>query len=360
MVLQTTVVPDKTSGTSSQYTGRLKTNAGIHKEAYFRASGKTGREESAGLWEILQTENNANSPAAVAAANELWTNWRTSKGMIVTDSTLSASIIPTEEDATTFYSPDYNFFDVQHGFSFHYNPTAVSMSYGVRNDIDPNQYIAGTEVFNSFTSMSPVVFKLIINRVFDMKYINGYTGKLLPGVSAKDFAGRAPDENDIKDIWNKGTMYDIEYLLRVITGFAIQARLTSRNMSSDGKTSDIGFITGTPCELHLGQSMRYLGRITSLGIRHVLFNERMVPTFSEVDISFQRIPDTGSGTGATDMTNYYENQATLSDAYSRANQDKQTMQYSRGYFTGAGDQLPPYLKPTTETDRRAAAQRTGN
>jgi hypothetical protein len=44
-------------------------------------------------------------------------------------------------------------------------------------------------------------------------------------------------------------------------------------------------------ELHLGNSMRYRGRISDLEVSHTIFNSRMVPLFSTVRISFARIND---------------------------------------------------------------------
>jgi len=49
-----------------------------------------------------------------------------------------------------------------------------------------------------------------------------------------------------------------------------------------------------PVELHLGDGLRYLVRISSLDIEHKMFNERMVPIFSNVRITCARYPDIAS------------------------------------------------------------------
>jgi hypothetical protein len=94
-----------------------------------------------------------------------------------------------------------------------------------------------------------------------------------------------------QDIYNKGTMYDLEFLLRVLMGTTMDSYLRGEN------TADMGWLPAIPVELHLGKSLRYLGVVNSLNINHMIFNERMVPLFSTVDIAFARLPDYPGGTG---------------------------------------------------------------
>jgi hypothetical protein len=82
----------------------------------------------------------------------------------------------------------------------------------------------------------------------------------------------------------------MEFLFRTLLGYQFESSL-GRGMSWDKKTADLGWLGGKPVELHLGKSLRYLGRVIHVQINHVLFTERMVPMFSEVGITFQRIPD---------------------------------------------------------------------
>jgi hypothetical protein len=283
-------------------TQRLVYNAGIAKESYFRShtapafSGTQGARPAgagpSGLWGILRTDTAGNSPAYVDQATSLWSKSQAYKGLITT---YRFPGTPTTDDKVAakttplVLSSDGSMY----GFQFHYNPGSVAMSYGGIPEIDPTMYTAGIEKFNALganVTGSYVSFTVILNRINDMKYFNPATGKLKSGISRNVFSGRAPDDRELSDIYNRGTMYDLEFLLRTIVGVQLESYL-GRGMSWDKKTADLGWLTGKPVELHLGKSLRYLGRIENIQLNHVLFTERMIPTFSEVQITFQRIPD---------------------------------------------------------------------
>ena len=270
---------------------KLVTNAGIAREAYFQSFGG-GSVAKKNFWTAMQTEYSSNAPFAVDEASQLWSSSLASKGMISTWSRtkqISTDDFVAKKTTAGVYLDE----KVKYGFAFHYNPTTVSMQYGMMPDVDPTMYTSGLEAFNDLSAglgYSTVTFNLVVNRLHDMQYFDSTTGRINPKFGSGSFAGRRPDSREQKDIWNKGTMYDIEFLLRTIVGFQFDS-LLGRNSSWDNKTSDIGFLSGIPVELHLGKSLRYTGRIESLSINHVLFTERMVPTFSEVAITFTRIPD---------------------------------------------------------------------
>jgi hypothetical protein len=178
-----------------------------------------------------------------------------------------------------------NYFDKHnYGFQFQYNPGTVAMSYFTSPNVDVTMITSGTEMFNLAGvsgSQGSVSFQIIINRIFDMQYYNEYGNLQNPDRYAK--APASPAEE--KAIYNKGTMYDLEYLLRVLMGTTMSSYLRGEN------TADMGWLPAIPVELHLGKSLRYLGVVNSLNINHMIFNERMVPLFSTVDIAFARLPD---------------------------------------------------------------------
>lgn len=285
---------------------RLIYNAGISKEAYFR-SNSAGRpantrlamsdviDNRSGLWKILQTDSDGNTPAAIDLATSLWSKTQAYKGMIsasfhkegapATDDKAAAKTNPllvSERSDGKFY-----------GFQFHYNPGSVSLSYGGAPPVDVSLMASGREKFISYgtgAGAGSVGFNFILNRINDMKYFDPNTGKLKAGVRPNVFSGRPPSENELQDIYNRGTMYDMEFLFRTLLGYEYESAL-GRGMSWDKKTADLGWLGGKPVEIHLGKSLRYLGRVVNVDITHVLFTERMVPTFSEVSIGIQRIPD---------------------------------------------------------------------
>jgi hypothetical protein len=233
----------------------------------------------------------SNKPAAVGAASDLWTSAKASKGMIVTH------VVPGEsaQYASASFPPTSKaFFGKNYGFQFMYNPATVAMDYVSSPNVDIGMQTSGSEKFNAMgtnKTMSTVTFNIIINRMFDMKYYDT-DGTLKPnGTSA--YGGRLPTAAEQKDIFNKGTMYDVEYLLRTLLGFTLKSFLRP------GDTADIGYLGARPVELHLGKSLRYWGNVTGVGLNHVIFNENMVPLFTNVSISFSRLPDYPGAVGNT-------------------------------------------------------------
>jgi hypothetical protein len=291
-------------------TTRLVYNAGIAKEAYFRNTSPPGANVNTrlamsdvvnnrtGLWKILQTDSAGNDPTTIDFAANLWSKSQSYKGMISASRHKEAA--PASDDKTAAKTnplivserSDGKFY----GFQFHYNPGSLAMAWGGPQPVDVSLMASGREKFISFGSgagAGTISLNLILNRINDMKYIDPKTGRLKAGVSTTAFSGRPPTNAEVGDIYNRGTMYDLEFLLRTVLGYEYQSAL-GRGMSWDKKTADLGWLGGKPVEIHLGKSLRYLGRVASLSVNHVLFTERMVPTFSEVSIVIARLPDVTS------------------------------------------------------------------
>lgn len=323
-------------------TNKLVTNAGIAREAYFQSfNGKPNQN----FWSAMQTRYSGNAPFAVDEASQLWSTSLASKGMI---STWKRTREQSTDDfvASKLTPGDYLRTKVRHGFAFHYNPTTVDMNYGLMGDIDPTTYTSGLEAFNDLSAglgTSTIQLNLVVNRLHDMQYFNKVTGRIDPKYAATSFSGRRPDTREQKDIWTKGTMYDIEFLLRTIVGFEVNS-LLGRNASWDNKTADIGFLTGMPVELHLGKSLRYLGRIENLSIKHILFTERMVPTFSQVNMTFTRIPDFAGN------SDFYTVQGDIDKAKTNSNRKMPTeFEVSPDNFSGVRVSGIPTDYPENET-----------
>ena len=163
------------------------------------------------------------------------------------------------------------------------------MGYNGVPDIDVTMYTAGIERFNLWNqSKSTIAFELLLNRMPDMKYIDpNRVGYQKQGVDYKTKVyDRTPINTELQEIYDKGTMYDVEFLLRVLLGYRLKSQLRGGKL-----TSDVGWITPRPVELHLGSSLRYLVNVVDLTLNHVIFNERMVPLFTTVRITGTRIPD---------------------------------------------------------------------
>ena len=179
---------------------------------------------------------------------------------------------------------DPNFY----GFKFHYNPTTVNMTWAGMAGSNPVYQAAGLDPAvpfsqNLFTGM--INFVVVLNRIQDLALLNK-DGTYKTGLNPYEPVEVKPE--DLKMIANKGTMYDLEYLFHAMHGF-----MTSTNYNSTlmGRTNDPGWLPVRPVELHLGNKLRYRVRIASLEVNHKIFNEQMVPIFSEVSISCMRYWD---------------------------------------------------------------------
>jgi hypothetical protein len=182
------------------------------------------------------------------------------------------------------------------GFQFHYNPASVDMEYSGMAGVDANFEASGLDKFNMLGvpagTTSTISFSILINRVFDLQHYNHETGLLKSQEPEKTpYSPRHPEEWEQKDIYHKGTMYDVEALLRVLVGWTIKPYMGARASFDDGETADMGFLIGRPIELHLGKSLRYVGYIGNISVKHNIFDERMVPVFSTIGFAFNRIPD---------------------------------------------------------------------
>lgn len=175
------------------------------------------------------------------------------------------------------------------GFRFLYNPTEIFMNWGVTTEIDVAKFVSGTLLAKPITdaaAASSVSFSIILNRIPDMSILDS-AGNLLVEKPYTTPDGNLPKKHG-KGIYAKGTMYDLEYLFKTVNG------LDSTMISGLGiKSADVGWMNSFPVELHLGNQMRYLVRVTNLEVNHKIFDERMVPVFTVVNIVCKRLPDFG-------------------------------------------------------------------
>lgn len=192
----------------------------------------------------------------------------------------------------------------KYGFKFLYNPQTVSMAWGLMSSMDP--YYEATQldkfqVVSTALMSSTVSFELLLNRIQDFDYLNETglsTGNIpqftntttLAGIAAASTVKNPYPENvdpeDLKEIWQKGTMYDLEYLFKTING--PDGTFVSK---LNGSTADRGWMRPTIVELHLGNSMRYRVRISEFAVNHIMFNSRMVPILSSVKLTCSRFAD---------------------------------------------------------------------
>jgi len=235
---------------------------------------------------LKETTYRGNTPQKVERAMQLFNSASNSKGMFaMTNVTKNLSgIAPSGGDPGGGAGWSYEAEWVKWGFQFLYNPATVTMTYAMAPAIDLGMLTSGREGFNLMGTdgnFSTISFEIIINRMFDMKYFNK-NGTLTEAGKAQ-YGNHVPTAKDQIDIFKKGTMYDIEYLLRTASQGALIQKSWLR-----GYTADLGYVGAAPVELHLGKSMRYWGMLAGMEVNHTIFNERMVPVFSSVSLTFSR------------------------------------------------------------------------
>lgn len=203
----------------------------------------------------------------------------------------------------------------KYGFKFLYNPNTVQMSWGAVMAMDPVFEASGKDPFIPGTSnltASNIDFSLVLNRIQDFTYLDA--NGLKAGLPSNTPISNSPDavydathgvfsnpygsfnlkpgvsvNQELAKIYEKGTMYDLEYLFKTMHGNG--AFVAYESVLQGGVTADPGWLPVRPIELHLGNKLRYRVRIQSLSVSHTIFNARMVPILSTVTISCARYWD---------------------------------------------------------------------
>ena len=176
----------------------------------------------------------------------------------------------------------------QWGFKFMYNPTSFSYSTSSNNSVDftngandPSALLVGNQ---------QVTFELYLNRILDLNYLQK---EIMQGNNdvSKGY-GRNLTDPEKYGILYRGTEYDIEFLYRVLNGNPAgnSLLLSDEYNAKGGATADFGYTTAVPCWLWLNDNLRYFGAVASIQVNHVMFDLRMVPILSVVNITFSRYP----------------------------------------------------------------------
>jgi hypothetical protein len=258
-----------------------KYNAPMVTSAYLRngiqADSISGSSIFNSETEIKIPGTSINYPMFLDARNA-WKGINGGKGTIQMDKQLINRI--AEQQGTSSIKFDRQLY----GFKFMYNPTSVSMAWDVSTAMSPTFIGSGQDKFNPIAAgllSSVVEFELYLNRIADF----GQVGEGGIIVGANPYPVTVPAE-DLSQIYEKGTMYDLEYLFKTLNG--PNATFTS---PLNGITADRGWLRPTIVELHLGKSMRYRVRISEFAVNHIIFNNNMVPIFSTVKLTCSRFND---------------------------------------------------------------------
>jgi hypothetical protein len=276
----TTVVHQSTPDTST-----IHFNAPMVSQTYFR-----------GIQSEILHGNYVNAGPYTDAKNtwSIGTNGTpiTGRGAFQVDkqTVTAAAVAQATKDALRYGNKvDTNLY----GFKFLYNPGSVSMNWGAVQKTDPTYESMGVDPFVPGTQnliQSYLEFSIIINRIEDFNYLDQTGLKKVQGTtgSTNPYPKSVPN-SELIQIFEKGTMYDIEYLFK--TMHALTGNTGYKSLLMNSVTSDPGWLPVRPVELHLGNKLRYRVRIQNLTVNHTVFNPRMVPILSTVTFTCARYWD---------------------------------------------------------------------
>jgi hypothetical protein len=97
-------------------------------------------------------------------------------------------------------------------------------------------------------------------------------------------------EDKLLDLFERGTIADVEYLYRAINGPGAGDTLWTNRRGI--QTADIGYLIPTLLNIDIGP-LAYRGYVTSLGVQHVRFTPDMIPISTRVSINLNLLATAG-------------------------------------------------------------------
>jgi len=109
---------------------------------------------------------------------------------------------------------------------------------------------------------------------------------------------RSSVEDKLVDLFQRGTLADIEYLYKAINGAGPGSTASGGDYWKNTRgtiTADIGFLMPTLLNIDVGP-LSYVGYVTSMSVNHIMFTQDMIPIRSTVNISFNLLATAGLAT----------------------------------------------------------------
>ena len=193
--------------------------------------------------------------------------------------------------------------DYRFGFRFLYNPTSLNSGASINSKTSPSALKSGSGLMLiTGSGLGSISLEILLNRI--------------PEVSAPRNAGKSLTDDE-KELRDKGTMVDLDYLFRVAngtwevtTGYGAPVVEVPVDKSDTNKgkkekkpskattvlqssyvteTGDIGMMIPTPMWLSIGPGLKYYGWLQEVTHKHTMFSPDMVPMLTRVSITFQRL-----------------------------------------------------------------------
>jgi len=222
--------------------------------------------------------------------------------------------------------------DRKYGFQFLWNPTSFGTSVSVQMDATPNVNDRFLGQVGAFPATESISFTIEVNRINDFACANAIfkrpdnIGSALgnPGtnnfITEADVAKFVPYysnngsftasllkngrlktvEKKLVDLFQRGTLADIEYLYTAINGPGPGSTAAGGDYWKNGRgiiTADIGFLMPTLLNIDIGP-LSYLGYVTNMAVTHTMFTQDMIPIQSTVQVAFNLLATAGLTTAS--------------------------------------------------------------
>lgn len=205
------------------------------------------------------------------------------------------------------------------GFRALFNPTAWGYTGSVNSNFTQSQAaMAQTDLLVEGTFSYQL--DLMLNRTLDLDFLEKISqdnGGSLPASALDGIANRMYDNGSwranrwwqtyrdskapahrhpLRELYERGTEYDIDFLYRVINGDPVNKAPNIINKW----TSNRGFLTPMRVRVTLGAADAFEGQITGVTVNHVVMTKMMVPTVTFLTLSVQRWPNYLAGKAVND------------------------------------------------------------
>lgn len=212
-----------------------------------------------------------------------------------------------------------------YGFQFLWNPESLSTSVAVTMDATPNQNDQWLGAVGLFPATEQFGISIRLDRTNDFARAGARFGrpqKIAKGDAySNDFITEAQVEDlleeykvkdgfkvskevrlsNLKDLFQRGTLGDLEYLFRAINGKGPSANSTWVNPRGI-ETANIGWLQPNLVHIDIGP-LSYLGWVTNITITHTMFTQDMIPIRTEVQMAFNTLATAGIGSQFSDSRN---------------------------------------------------------
>lgn len=210
-----------------------------------------------------------------------------------------------------------------YGFQFLWNPENLTTNVSVTMDATPNQNDQWLGAAGLFPATEQFGITVRLDRTNDFARAGAKFGRptkvskgdgpksndfiteaqvidLLKEYQVKD-AFEVPESvriSNLKDLFQRGTLGDLEYLFMAINGKGPSP--SSNWVNPRGiETANIGWLQPNLVHIDVGP-LSYLGWVTSLTVTHTMFTQDMIPVRSDVQMSFNTLATAGIGSAFAD------------------------------------------------------------